>query len=144
MALPSRARAEGACPYLAMPWFAGDGPRFTRRQRLHVRLSEGLRWEVAEPPAPVLEAREQIIGELRGSGGGMTAAELARATGLAEKTAQNQLTSLIGSGEVERSGAGHRWNPCRYRLQRASNADKPFPPCVVESIRSCKECGGNL
>lgn len=95
--------------------------RYGPRQRVAARLGEGLRWRPLEGQDRQrnLPAAEQIVQFLAAKATALPTADVAKELGLAKHTVQNQMTSLVGEGKLDRAGAGTKTDPYRYAISSA-------------------------
>lgn len=67
--------------------------------------------------------RQAILSAL--DGGDLTRVELEEATGAPERQWHTLLETLIADGEVQRTGAGKKGSPYRFKLLRTDSAQTP-------------------
>lgn len=94
--------------------------RYGPRQRIGARLGTGLRWHPADPRIDSeIPTRDRVLRHLQVTQEGLTGQELADELRVPLKTAQNVLSVLSKSGDVQRAGAGTKTDPFRYQAGTA-------------------------
>jgi hypothetical protein len=93
------------------------------RQLIHMRLGEGLRWDVAQPVAKLREpgTRVRILEYLLDVEASCTAGDIADGIGAAKHTVQNVLTEMARESPCPLVvlGAGTKTDPRRYSISVA-------------------------